>query len=259
MKVKILEKKGPVLKFLLEETDPAFANSLRRIMITEVPTLAVQWADFEENNSALFDEVIAHRLGLIPLKFNPRKFKFTDDCSCDGKGCASCQATFSLEKKGPCIVTSGDMKSSDRTVSPADPRVPIAELLENQSLKFQAVARLGIGTTHAKHHAANASFMYYPEIKAGSKAELQKAVKACPKGIVELKAGKLSITDHAKCDLCRKCMEEAEGVVLVADEKRIIFTVESISGLEPEYIVSKASELLQEKAEEFKKELSSVK
>jgi DNA-directed RNA polymerase subunit D len=259
MKIKILERKGPVLKFILEGTDPAFANSLRRIMLTEVPTLAIQWADFHENNSAMFDEILAHRLGLVPLKFNPKKFVFTKDCDCDGKGCSSCQVTLVLEKHGPAIVTSGDMKSSDKGVAPADPRVPLVELLENQAVKFEAVARLGLGIDNARHHAANASFMYYPEIKATATAEFANAVKACPKGIVEHKAGKLSITDPAKCDLCKKCMEMAKGVTLEADSSRIIFSVESVSGLEPEYIVSTAAGILEEKAEAFKKELANLK
>jgi DNA-directed RNA polymerase subunit D len=259
MKIRILEKRGPVLQFILEGTDPAFANSLRRIMMTEVPTLAIQWADFHENNSAMFDEILAHRLGLVPLKFNPKKFVFTQDCDCGGKGCQSCQATLVLEKQGPCIVTAGDMKSGDKSVTSADPRIPLVELLENQSVKFEAVARLGLGIDNARHHAANASFMYYPEIKATSKAEFAKAVKACPKGIVEHKDGKLLITDPAKCDLCRKCMEEAQGVTLEADGSRIIFSVESVSGLEPEYIVSKAAAILEEKAGEFKKELANLK
>jgi DNA-directed RNA polymerase subunit D len=259
LKAKVLERKGQSLKFVLEDTDPAFANSLRRIMITEVPTLAVEWADIHENNSAMFDEVLSHRLGLIPLRFNPKKIRFTEDCTCKNKGCPSCQASLVLEKKGPSIVTSGDMKSSDKTVAPVDPRIPIVELLENQSLKLEAVARLGIGKRHAKHHAANASYHYYPEIKAaGSKAEVRKAVKACPKGIVELKGGKLSITDPLKCDLCRKCMEEADGVELKGNENKIIFEVESISGLDPGYIVSTAAEILNGKAAEFKKKLANI-
>ncbi len=259
MKVKVLGKTGETLRFVIEDTDPAFANSLRRIMITHVPTLAIQWIDVHDNGSAVFDEVLSHRMGMIPLKFNPKKLIFTEDCKCKGKGCQSCQVTLLLDKKGPGIVTSGDLKSSDKSVSPMDPRVPIVELLDNQNVKLEAIARLGTGGAHAKHHAANASYHYYPEIKVtGSKAQVQKAVKACPKGIVEAKGGKLVITDPAKCDLCRKCMEEAEGVELKGNENKIVFNVESISGLEPEYIVSRAAEILGEKADEFRNMLSKV-
>ncbi len=259
MKVKILNKMEKKLDFLLEDTDPAFANSLRRIMISEVPTLAVQWVDIHDNNSALFDEILSHRMGLIPLKFNPKKFEFTQDCKCKGKGCPICQVVFILHKKGPALAISGDLKSSDKSISPTDPRIPIVELLEGHAVKFEAVARLGTGIQHAKHHAANVSYNFYPKITAkGSKADMQKAVKACPKGILSVQGGKLVLKDPVKCDLCRLCMENAEGVEIKGDETRIIFRVESISGLEPEYVVSRAAEILQERTEEFNSKLKRI-
>ena len=70
MNVKILSKSQHRVKFLLEKSNPAFANALRRIMKSEVPTMAVEFVDFEINTSGLFDEVVAHRIGLIPLTFD---------------------------------------------------------------------------------------------------------------------------------------------------------------------------------------------
>ena len=103
MKIKILSRKGDTIRFVAEGITPAFANALRRIMISEIPVLAIEWVDFRENSSILFDEVIAHRLGLLPLKFDPEKMNFTEDCRCEGKGCPSCQVAFSLEKAGPSV------------------------------------------------------------------------------------------------------------------------------------------------------------
>ncbi len=259
LKVKILKKKGQTIQFVLEGTNKAFANSLRRIMITEIPTIAVEWIDVHKNNSALFDEIISHRIGMIPLKFNPKKFSFTEDCKCRNKGCQLCQVVLVLDKKGPCIVTAGDFKSSDKTVVPLDPRIPIVQLLENQSIKLEAVARLGVGLTHAKHHAANASYQYYPEIKVtGSQADAKKAVSACPKGLVTLKGNKIEVNDLSRSDIAVSCLKDVKGIEAKGDDKRILFNVESISGLEPEYIVSRAAEALQGKAEEFKKNLAKV-
>ena len=212
LKIHSLKKKGETVTFDLEGASMAFANALRRVMIAEIPILAVEWAEFHENSSALYDEIVAHRLGLIPLKFEADQFRFTADCTCEGEGCPQCQVVFAVEKTGPCIVSSGDMKSSNKAVKPASPDFPIVELLRGQSIKFEAVARLGIGQQHAKFQAANTVYAY----------------------------------------------EEEEGKTKsVAKEKNAVFhfTVESISGLDPETIVAKAADVLEAKAQNFKRRL----
>ena len=252
MKIKILRRKDPHLEFVIEGVTPAFVNALRRIMISEVPTLAVDWADIENNNSVIFDEMLTHRLGMLPLVFDPKKLNFTDDCKCDGKGCVLCQAVLVMDKAGPCIVHSGDLKSSNREVRPTDPRFILVELLKGQHVKLSAVARLGRGKQHAKWQAANASYQYYPELKEAKANSLPK----CPKGCLKKVGSKVTLKDPAKCDLCDSCAEA--GVKVVGNPNKFIFRVESVSGLKPAYIVSKAVEVLSGKADEFKKNLGKL-
>ena len=70
-KIKILSIAPHHISFILSETDTSMANAIRRIMIAEVPTLAVDLVEYSENSSVLNDEYIAHRLGLIPIRFTP--------------------------------------------------------------------------------------------------------------------------------------------------------------------------------------------
>ncbi|EKU21079.1 DNA-directed RNA polymerase II subunit RPB3, partial [Nannochloropsis gaditana CCMP526] len=101
-KLEILELKDDFIKFILSDTDASVANALRRVMIAEVPTLAIDLVSFEVNSSVLNDEYLAHRLGLIPLRsVNPRYKKVADlkdfrDCDCDSH-CSRCSVELSLD------------------------------------------------------------------------------------------------------------------------------------------------------------------
>ena len=126
-RVKIRELKDDYVKFELRDTDVSIANALRRVMIAEVPTVAIDLVEIEVNSSVLNDEFIAHRLGLIPLTSDrAMSMRFSRDCdACDGDGqCEFCSVEFHLRVK--CMtdqtldVTSKDLYSSDHTVVPVD-------------------------------------------------------------------------------------------------------------------------------------------
>jgi len=160
MKIKIIEKNESEIKFSVDEITPGLANSLRRIMINEVPTMAIEWVDFKKNDSVLPDEILANRLGQIPLTFDKKAYDLPAECKCEGKGCSRCQIELVLKKKGPCMVYSGDLKSKAKDVNPVFDDIPIVELFENEELQFEAIAQLGIGRDHVKWQAAVASYEY---------------------------------------------------------------------------------------------------
>ncbi len=259
MKVRVLEKTNNKLVFVLDGSTTAFANGLRRVMISEIPVLSIDSIRVLDNNSILFDEVISHRLGLIPLDFDPKKFNFPEDCSCKGEGCPSCEVVFALERTGPAIVHSSDLKSSNKDVEPSSPDFVIAELLDSQSLKLEAFARLGKGSKHAKWQAANVTYGYYPELEVSGKEKFEKYIKKLPQNLFVEKAGKYALADPTKLDLYKKCEEECDAIKIAVDDTKFVFKVESMSGLKPEYVVSKATEILEEKASEFKKQLAELK
>ncbi len=160
MKISETKKEGKTLSFVLEDATPSFANALRRIMMSEVPVLAIDDVTIFQNESPLYDEVVAHRIGLLPIKTDLKTFKLPSECTCKGKGCPKCQVSFTLVKKGPCTVYSGDLKPSDPKTVVADDKVPITKLIEGKKIKIEAIAMLGQGKEHAKWQPAVESYGY---------------------------------------------------------------------------------------------------
>lgn len=96
--IKILYKDKYTLKFELHNTDLTVANALRRVIISEVPTMAIDIVEISENTSALHDEFLAHRCGLIPLVSDlVDEFYFRDDCNCQFGNCENCSVIFELD------------------------------------------------------------------------------------------------------------------------------------------------------------------
>ena len=149
--LKLLESKGNRIRFSISGIDYAFANAIRRIASNEVPVMAIEAVDIEDNSSGFFDEVIAHRLGLIPLTFPEDVYEMPSD---ENKGKSSSEVVLVLEKQGPCVVKAGDLVSTDKEVRPTDPEIPIVELIEGQRVKLEASAQLGVGAAHAKWQCA---------------------------------------------------------------------------------------------------------
>ena len=130
-----------------------YANALRRICLNGVPIYAIDTVDMMINSSVLADEGIAHRLGLIPLKTELSAVEQDNEFD---------KIMFTLdsgETNETRTVLSGELKSQDSIVKPISDNIPIVTLAPGQRLKFEAYARLGRGTEHAKWNSANVSVL----------------------------------------------------------------------------------------------------
>jgi DNA-directed RNA polymerase subunit D len=126
-----------------------YVNALRRICLNGVPIYAVESVDMLENSSVLADEGIAHRIGLIPLKTDLSASK---DGNENDKIMLTLDSGVSDETR---TILSGELKSQDNSVVPTSNDIPIVTLAPGQSIKFEAYARLGKGTEHARWNSAN--------------------------------------------------------------------------------------------------------
>jgi DNA-directed RNA polymerase subunit D len=146
MKVKVLDKKDNELVFMIEGINSVIANTVRRTIVAEVPTLAIDEVTFVKNQTALYDEVLAHRIGLVPIKTDLKAYSLKDELNTK----ATTELKLTLKAKGPCTVYSGDFKSKDPKCIPVLDNIPLAPLLKDKELVLQVTAILGKGKTHMK-------------------------------------------------------------------------------------------------------------
>ncbi|KAK0212666.1 DNA-directed RNA polymerase II, subunit 3 [Desarmillaria ectypa] len=191
--VRIRDLKKDRADFVLENVDLAFANSLRRVMMADIPTIAIDMVEVEANTSVLPDEFIAHRLGMVPLVSTncDEAMKYNRDCTCMSF-CAYCSIQLILDVSCNEAITMDitsnhldivaaptDMYAADggdeltkRTADfghpvgknrPGVPPVLICKIRKGQALKMKCIAKKGIAKEHAKWSPCSAvSFEYDP-------------------------------------------------------------------------------------------------
>ena len=265
MDLKLLERNERRLSFIVEGLSIEMINAIRRIMLTEIPVMALSEIIILKNDSPLYDEIIAHRLGLIPLKTDLEVYRLPRDCECGGFGCPLCQVSLTCEitntTNKPITVYSGDLRSNDPKIIPVDPKIPILKLDRNSKFIIEAYGNLGIAKTHVRHQAvSNAAYRYLPKIELDEKQlkdeqENQLIVSLCPEYLYELSSkGGLSLKeDYWKtCTLCNACEENSNGKIKVGwIDKSYIFTIESDGVLPFNVLIKKTFEIFNEKINEF--------
>jgi len=148
MKAELVSGNTEKITFNVTGTNTGYLNALRRISTKHVPIMAIETVEFRQNTSVLYDELLAHRLGLLALTTDNKHYVMLDKPSEEFVNNAMVKLTLSA--KGPTSVYAKDFKTKDPAIKPVHPKTLLVKLLENQELKAEVIAQLGIGKTHAK-------------------------------------------------------------------------------------------------------------
>mmetsp|Transcript_2531 Transcript_2531/g.3665 ORF Transcript_2531/g.3665 Transcript_2531/m.3665 type:complete len:298 (-) Transcript_2531:47-940(-) len=261
-------------EFKLEDTHLSIANALRRTMIAEIPTMAIELVTVEQNTSVLNDEFIAHRLGLIPLNCQNvimEDIKRRTECTCEDF-CKNCSVSFSLHIKNDqnddaINVTSDDLISDDVSIQPFRFSQPIviAKLAPEQEIRLKAIAVKGISKEHAKWSpVATVAMKPLPDVQINqhiaddlSQKQREQFVNICPRKVFKYNHADdiIEIEDAERCVYCDECVYKAEAmdvkdlVVIRRSRGRhggqnFRFRVESTGALTPRQIILSATRIL---------------
>ncbi|KAG9249021.1 DNA-directed RNA polymerase [Calycina marina] len=248
--VTITEAGDNFVNFALQKVDLSFANSLRRVIMAEIPIMAIDLVEIEVNSSVLPDEFLCHRLGLIPLvsKNCTEDVEYTRECDCD-QYCSRCSVTLSLHAK--CTsneimkVYAADLLVDHDRANPwvGTPVITDAEgkgtvickLRNGQELRMKCIAKKGIGKEHAKWApVAAVGFEYDPHNK------LKHTDLWFEKSIAE----EWPASKHAEWE---EPAQEGERFDPDAEPDKYYFEVEGVGNLAPDQIIHEGIKVLQTK------------
>jgi len=296
LKVRVVRVEGNEMEFDLIGVDPSIPNALRRILLSDVPTMAFDRVFLFNNTSIIQDEVLAHRLGLIPLKADPRLFEFRQEGDTEGTP----EDTLEFELKIKCswnptrtkdhtnpddlyrdfrVLTShlkwmplGQQQQIHTTesVGPVHDDILIAKLRPGHEIDAKLHAMKGIGRDHAKFSpVATAYYRLLPEVTLlrpveGEAAErLQKCFSPGVIDVVQPNPGekKVAKVNNARYDICSRNVfrhdDLKDAVKLTRVRDHFIFYIESTGALAPDVLFAESAKVLIQKCRTFLSELDS--
>lgn len=260
MDIQILDSKDNMLSLAIKDISIIQLNTLRRTIIDFVPTMAIEDIELRKNSSILYDEIIAHRLGLITLKTDLKSYNLPETCTCNGEGCAKCQLQLTLQVKGPRTVYASDIKSKDPKVVPVFPKTPIVKLAEGQELELIATATLGTGKVHSKWSPGTAWYMNKPNFKINDKSKKMEEFKDKYPSILFDKSGKIDKEMLNNPNIVDACDGVCDDIISIDYETdSYVFYIESWGQLSPKEMLTQATISFNSKLDEFTKKIKDIK
>lgn len=247
--IEFIERDAQTARFVVRDITPAFANGIRRAIIADVPTLAIDTVRVVENSSVMFDEQLALRLGLVPLRTPLDEFDEGDT------------VTLSVSAEGPTTVYSGDLTTTDEVVEPVAETVPLIELKDGQRLDLEADAVLDTGREHAKHQggiSVGYRHLQYVEL-TGELGEFEDPEPQIVRGVIEERNPDAAVGDYEEGDLIPTAAFDHDltthypgRTVAVHDvDDAFVFHVESDGSLSVTDLVDRAAATLSDRAAEL--------
>jgi DNA-directed RNA polymerase I and III subunit RPAC1 len=251
--------------FNIKGIEPPLANALRRILIAEVPTMAIEKVTINQNTTVVPDEVLAHRMGLIPILADPNqfvdkkpdeeitaknciKFKLQKACFKDKEGKLVNEVVYSSDLEW---VPIGNQKEKLKSIKSVHDSIIILKMRPGQEIDMELYCEKGIGQTHAKWSpVSTAYYRLIPciTIKQPITGELAKNIKkSCTSGVFDIEDGALVMKDSLKCSSCRECIRQTNQIEVAKEKCNYEFHIESVGIITPKNLMISALTILKEK------------
>ena len=277
MKVKLRNNEKYFAQVEFIDVDYSFINSIRRSLVSMVPCLAIHEVDFHmgslgsyteeesgeekeyESISAMFNEIVAHRIGMLPIPTDAKTIEAFGD-SIDDES-EQPEIMYSLHKQGPCIVYSGDLEpvNGDNSLIIPEPNVPIVKLAEGQAILVYAKAKMGTAKQHAKWQTAVAPRFYQaPTLTVSSGKGSKTVIDVVGKENFKKKGKNHIIEDPVKAHKAIKKLESLwndedaqKAMTITRNKTHFILEFETTGAMEAKMALEQALNSLDKHCKEF--------
>jgi DNA-directed RNA polymerase subunit D len=219
------------------DMDTTLANAIRR-SVNEIPILAIDEVEIYKNDSALNDQILAHRIGLVPLKNQKLKEDKVIEMKLEVKTGKESKEVVAGEMKGEIVY----------------PDMSLVYLEKGQELEIVAKAKVGKGISHAKYIPGLVFYRHYPKIQISKDGEKHQELAEFYPKIFEFSAGKLKVKNEWECTIDQEDVKDFSGVE-IKETGDLIFTIESWGQISPKEIFLEAIKAINNNLEKLSKEL----
>jgi DNA-directed RNA polymerase subunit D len=277
MKVNVLKMDDYYAQVEFKDVNYSFVNSIRRSLVSMVPCLALHEIDFHmgslgsyvdeesgdereyESISAMFNEIVAHRIGMLPVPTDEKTIEaFGDSINDDSK---QPDIMYSLHKQGPCTVYSGDLEpvSGDDSLVIPETNVPLVKLAEGQAILVYAKAKIGNAQKHTKWQCAVAPRFYQAPTISVSSGKGSKAIFDIVDKKNFKKKGKSHVIDNPveahealrKLEQLWNDKEAKEAMEVITKKDHFIFEFETNGAMKAKLALEQALKALDGHCNEF--------
>lgn len=253
MKITTVFEQEQILALRVQDVSPSYINTLRRYASSKVPTMAIDFVEFKDNSGILYDEMVAHRMGMIPLTTDLKSYRVPDAEWNEPTGDPRVEVEMTLSVtagKAATLVTAKDLKSKDKKIAPVHENMPITKLIEGQVIEATAIARMGIGEEHVKWSPGHIWYRHFPKIIITSQPKDAESFAQKFPGVFDVKSGKLAVAKDAAYHLPDT---EIEGVQIDFEDGDYLLIIESWGQLPPKTILEQALVAYDDQLDEFSK------
>ena len=277
MKVKLRQNEKFFAQVEFIDVNYSFVNSIRRSLVSMVPCLAIHEVDFHmgslgayvdeesgeekeyESISAMFNEIVAHRIGMLPIPTDEKTIEaFGDSIGDDSK---QPDIMYSLHKQGPCTVYSGDLEpvNGDTSLTIPETSVPIVKLAEGQAILVYAKAKMGTAKQHAKWQTAVAPRFYQaPTLTVSSGKGSKTVIDVVGKENFKKKGKNHIIEDPVKAHEAIKKLESLwndedaqKAMTITRNKTHFILEFETTGAMEAKLALEQALKTLDNHCKDF--------